>query len=149
MMQKPPRPTGIAILAILDFIGGVLLLLGGAFLAAIGGSSILTTYGYGAFSGVVTVFGGIAVVLGLFAIFVGWGLWSGKSWAWTLAVVLYILGALTSLVGLAGGSLGSIVPLILYALILWYLWKPHVKAYFGKGMAQTAPTVQAPPAPTQ
>jgi lysylphosphatidylglycerol synthetase-like protein (DUF2156 family) len=150
MMQKPSRPTGIAVLAILELIAGIIFLIGGAFLAALGGSSMLAAYGMGAFSGIIAIFGGVLAVVGIITIIVGWGLWSGKGWAWTLAVVLSALGVVFSLVGLIGGQASDIVGLIIDALILWYLFRPHVKTYFGKGMAmsQPAPTMQAPPAPT-
>ena len=151
MMQKPQRPTGIGVLAILTLIVGVFTLLGGGFIAAVGGSSILVSYGYGAYSGLVTVFGVVLVLLGIVALVDGWGLWSGKGWAWTLAVVLSILSIIFSLLGLLSGAGPNIVNLIIDVLILWYLWRPHVKAFFGKGMStsQPAPTMQAPPAPTQ
>ena len=149
MMQKPPRPTGVAILAILDFIGGALAILAGVAFIALGGSGLLGSFGFGSLlSGFVAVLGGVVLILGLFAIFVGWGLWSGKGWAWTLAIVLYAIGALFSLASLVTGSYTSIVSLVIYALLIWYLWKPHVKAYFGKGTApaQPASTMQSPPA---
>ena len=151
MMQKPPRPTGIAILAILAIIAGVIFLLGGGFLAAAGGSSILASYGYGAYTGIVTIFGGVLALFGIIALIDGWGLWSRKGWAWTLAVVLSILSVVFALLGLLAGAVSNVVGLIIDALILWYLWRPYVKAYFGKGMgtSQPAPTMQAPPTPTQ
>jgi hypothetical protein len=145
-MMKPPRPTGVAVLAILDFLAGILALLGGVFIAALGGSGLLALYGYGFFSGFVAVVGGFVIIIGIFAIIVGWGMWSGKEWAWILAIILYALGALSSVISLAGGNLGSVVGLLIDALLLWYLFRPHVKAFFGRGMgAQPAPMMQSAP----
>ncbi|MDA4125793.1 MAG: hypothetical protein OK452_01115 [Thaumarchaeota archaeon] len=149
MMPKPSRPTGVTILAILDFVGGVLAFFVGLFVVALGGSGLLSQFGYGFVSGFVVVAGVAVIIIGLLGLLLGWGMWTGKEWAWILAIVLYALGALSSLLSLAGGSLGSIVSLVIYGLLLWYLWKPHVKAYFGKGMGmQSAPTSQPAPPPT-
>jgi len=146
MMQKPLRPTGITILAILGFIGGILALLGGALFIAVASSGILSSYGVGMFSGFVSLFGGIIIVVGLFAIFVSWGMWSGKNWAWYLAVILYALGVVFGLVLLAGGSVAGLVSLLIDLLLLWYMFRPHVKAYFGMGgaMMQQGSTMQSP-----
>jgi hypothetical protein len=146
MMQKPPRPTGVAVLAILDLIAGILALLGGIFVAALGGSGLLALYGYGFFSGFVAFIGFFIIIVGVLAIVVGWGMWSGKGWAWILAIILYALGALTSLLSLAGGNVSSVVGLLIDALLLWYMFRPHVKAYFGRGTgAQPAPMMQTAP----
>lgn len=149
-MMKPQRPTGISILAILDFLVGALVILGGLFLVAVGGSGLLTSFGYGIFSGVVSVVGGFALLIGIFAIVVGWGMWTGKEWAWILALILYGLGALTSLVSLVGGGVSSLVSLLIDAFLIWYLFRPHVRAFFGKGMAQppVAPMATPPPQTT-
>ena len=145
-MMKPARPTGVAVLAILDFIVGILALLGGVFIAALGGSGLLALYGYGFFSGFVAAIGGVIIIIGIFAIIVGWGMWSGKEWAWILAIILYALGALSGLISLAGGNVGSVLGLLIDALLLWYLFRPHVKAFFGRGpRAQPAPTMQSAP----
>jgi hypothetical protein len=134
MMQRPSRPIGIAILAVLDIVVGVILLLAGLGLAAAGSSSMLATYGYGSLSGLVTILGGFFLLVGLLAVLVGWGFWTGKGWAWTLAVVLYVLGLLLSLLSLVSGIIPSIVSVLIEGLILWYLWRPNVRAYFRKGV---------------
>lgn len=146
MMQKPQRPTGITIIAILGIIVGILAILGGALVVAVAGSGILTSYGMGMFSGFISLFGGIIIIVGLLAIFVSWGMWSGKTWAWYLGVVLYGLGVVFGLISLIGGGLTGIVSLLIDILLLWYMFRPHVKAYFGigGGMMQQSPTMQPP-----
>jgi Predicted membrane protein (DUF2127) len=142
LAQKPSRPTGVAILAVLDLLGGIALILFGGLLAAAGGSSMLSSYGYGAYTGIAAGFGLALAVGGLLALLVGWGLWTGRGWAWTLGVVLYGIGLVFSIVGLVTGGASVLVSLVIDAIILWYLFRPHVKAYFGKGsaMAQPAPS---------
>lgn len=146
MMPKPARPGGVTVLAILDFLGGILAFFAGLFVVALGGSGLLSQFGYGFVSGFVVVAGVAVIIIGLLALLLGYGMWTGKEWAWLLAVILYALGAVSSLLSLAGGSFGSIVSLVIYGLLLWYLWKPHVKAYFGRGMGM-GPAPMAQPAP--
>ncbi|MBI3859635.1 MAG: hypothetical protein HY296_05275 [Thaumarchaeota archaeon] len=142
-----PRPTGVTVLAILDMVGGIIALLGGGLILA--GSSYLGTLGYGQFAGLAAAFGGGLLVVGVLAIVVGYGMWSGKGWAYLLSIVLYILGIVTSLGSLAFGNYSSIVGLVIYIIIIWYLWKPHVKAYFGRGAPPPmAPASMPPPSTT-
>jgi hypothetical protein len=147
-MMKPSRPTGITIIAILQFIFGVLAVLGGLAIAAIGGLGVFASLGFPILSSLVTALGGILVVFGLLALVVGWGMWTGKGWAWTLAVVLLALGVLLNLVSLIAGSPASAAGLIIDAVILWYMFRPHIKAYFGRGIAaQPTPMTQPSPPP--
>jgi hypothetical protein len=149
MMQKPMRPTGITVLAILAMIFGVIAILGGVFVAAVGGSSILALYGYGAFSGLLSVLGVAVAVYGFLIFIFGWGMWTGKGWAWILGVILVILGILSGLGSLGVGNFTSIGGLIIDVIILWYLFRPHVKAYFGRGTPTMQQAPQPAPAPTQ
>lgn len=148
-MQKPLRPTGIAILAILEFIGGILILLLGVLVAALSGS-FLASFGYGSLAGIGAAVGVVVALFGILALLVGWGLWTGMGWAWILAVVLTGLGVLGSLVSLALGSFTSIFGLIIDGAILWYLFRPHVKTFFGRGIqvAPQQPTFLSPPPAT-
>jgi hypothetical protein len=65
-------------------------------------------------------------------------------------VALSIVGIITGLISLAAGTAGSIVGLILQVLILYYLTRPHVKAFFGKGtMVPAQPVPPVPPTAPQ
>jgi lysylphosphatidylglycerol synthetase-like protein (DUF2156 family) len=124
------RPTGIAILAILYMIGGVLAVLGGILIMAalgVAATSLATNYG-GLIAAIGGVIGIVAVIIGLVAVGLGYGLWKGSSWAWTATLILEILGLLAGLAALPT----SIVSLLIAALIIYYLFRPNVKQYFGK-----------------
>ena len=69
---------------------------------------------------------------------IGWGFWTGKGWAWFLGMLFALIGILTSLVSVALGTAGSIVGLRLNRPIVYYLTRPHVKVFFGKGPAPEA-----------
>ena len=75
----------------------------------------------------------------------GYGLWRGSDWAWLIARFWASLCIVAGLVGvglsLLGGSItsqvlaaavGAAVPAVLAAVVLWYLFQPHVKAVFGR-----------------
>ena len=139
-----PRPTGVTIIAILNIISGIIMLLGGIGLAAIG--SILPTLttvdpnagGQMALAGLLGVggvaVGGILIILGIISFIVAWGLLKGKSWAWTVTVVLSVISIVMGIISLVGGNFGSVVNIIIAGIIIYYLYRPHVKAYFGKGV---------------
>jgi hypothetical protein len=63
----------------------------------------------------------------------------GMSWAWTLTVVLSVISIVLNAVSLVSGNFGGIINIIISGIVLYYLYRPHVKAYFGKGPAATTP----------
>ena len=134
------RPTGIAILVALEVLGSILLLIAGIGLIALGrlAGAIpvpIPRVLLGAFA---SFFGVVLLVLGLAGFVVSWGMWTGKGWAWWIALVLAVIGAVMGLASLPEGVLG----LLVNGFMAYYLWQPHVRAFFGKG-------VQAPPQPVQ
>ena len=73
------------------------------------------------------------MLLGMASFVVAYGLWTGKEWAWLVALILSGLGVLLSLVSIATGlGVGSIVSLVIDGIIIYYLTRPHVRACFGK-----------------
>jgi hypothetical protein len=144
-MSSKIRPTGITILVILEVISAIILLVFALALMAFSGF----IYQYippsqlppELFSSIM-VFGGALFVIGSIIVFlVAWGLWTGKKWAWYIAFIFAILGALGGLFSLPSGIVG----LIIDGLIIWYLWQPNVKAFFSMGAP--TPTMASPPPP--
>jgi hypothetical protein len=124
------RPLGVTILAVIDGIAGVLLLLGATFWLALGTAGSFVP-GAGPF---LAVFGALfslfALLFGLLFLGVAWGNWQGMGWAWTLGVILAVIGIIFSLP--ATLVLVGIVPLALNAFLLWYYTQQGVKRWFGK-----------------
>ena len=88
---------------------------------------------------------------------VGYGLRKGKAWAWTMSIIGILIGFATTsysiyfttlpFIGVIGNQVGFtayagiivdviIISIIVFVsielIILYYLYRPHVKAYFGK-----------------
>jgi len=147
----PERPTGITVLAILAGLGGILLLIGGIIIGAMAGaiSDFIKTYATSLGMGVVDVSGivetflvavaAIAFILGILYIAVAYGFWIGAGWSRMLAIILSILDIIGGLITLPSG----IITIIIAGLVLWYLMKTQVKAFFGQGPAPATP----PPPP--
>ena len=145
------RPTGVTILAVLEFIGGALGLLGACGLLGLGalggvaGVAGSDTAGGAAAAGALGFLGiGLGIVtlaLAIGGIIIGVGLWTLKRWAWNAARILSIISIVFSTIGIissaSGGnqSLGSaiagnIVSIAINAFIVWYLNKPEIKGAF-------------------
>ncbi|WP_202319597.1 hypothetical protein [Archaeoglobus neptunius] len=123
------RPLGVTLLALLNFISGIFCFIGAVtlvWLSAVIPPSAFEEFGPLA-SLIFSVGGLIFVVLGAVAIIVGYGLWIGASWAWWISVILTALNVLQSLLTLPAGVVGIVIG----AVILYYLTRPHVKEYFG------------------
>ncbi len=140
------RPTGVTILAILNFIGAAFCLLGGIGMILGGGfiATMLSQQSQGS-AGAAGILAGLGAAAGVFIIImggvsalVGFGLWKLKAWARIVSIVLYAISGAFQLLGI----LGSLAHFNLFALVwgafwvavdafvIWYLLKPEVKAAF-------------------
>src|SRR6266702_2644051 len=90
MMQKPSRPIGITLLAIIQILIGVLGLL--VSLAIIGVAALFSTVPtIGTLIGTVgVVIGGVFAFFSLIWLATGVGFLHGKGWAWTLGMIFYL-----------------------------------------------------------
>jgi uncharacterized membrane protein (DUF2068 family) len=149
-MQTAPknRPTGVTIIGILTIIGGVLMLVSGITLAAIAAVfPLLTSTGDQTtmlqsqipssipleYLGIASLaVGTILIIIGIVSLIVAYGLFKAKKWAWTANVGLSIISIAMGIVSIATGSVGSIVGIAISGVILYYLYRPHVREYFGK-----------------
>lgn len=149
--QYRSRPGGITLLAILQgltsfftLLGGVALLVLSAFFAA-GGWGLIpeeeladalqqipwaTTFTSVQFFALTTAFltvvGIVLLILAILGFIMTWGLWSGKSWARLITMILAVIGVFTGLFNLPG----SLISILIDVVILYYLTRPHIKAYY-------------------
>jgi hypothetical protein len=145
------RPVGVSIIAVLEFIGagicllaGIATLVGASFLGAM--FSQAQAQGAPAAGGFMAMLGGaISIVFFVFAAIaglLGWGLWTLKSWARIVVIVLSAIGILFSLLALLQFSsavlMGIIIRVGINGLIIWYLLKPEVAAAFAGSQSRSA-----------
>ena len=74
------------------------------------------------------VIGIVLLFIAIIGFIMTWGLWAGKKWARTITMILSVLGLLVALFSLPG----SLISMLLHLLVLYYLTRPHVKAYYYK-----------------
>ncbi len=70
------------------------------------------------------VIGAVAVIIGLINIFVGLALFSGKRWAWWLAVIIMALNIFVSLIS------AQFVGVLFYLVVFLYLLMKNTKGWF-------------------
>lgn len=122
-------------------VGGLVLIAVGPLLSSIPQSAIdenmtdadLAGITPSLLGGASAAMGAIVLAIGIASFVVAYGLLKGKGWSWTLTVVLSIISIVLNAVSIVSGNIGGIISIIISAVILYYLYRPHVKAYFGKG----------------
>jgi zinc ribbon protein len=136
-MQKPPRPIGITLLAIIQILIGVLGLL--ASLAIIGVAALFSTLPtVGTLLGTVgVVIGGVFAFFSLIWLATGIGFLHGKGWAWTLGMIFTVLSILGAAYVAFIGIYQAGYALVFWIIMIIYLTRHHVKVFFGKGTATT------------
>jgi hypothetical protein len=125
------RPTGVTVLAILAFVGGILSILAALTLLGLGG--LLVGAGYG---GLAVFFGIYALVWGALALWIGWGFWQLRPSAWRWGIILMVVGAVITLVqiplGYSGGIASAAISIAIDLAVIYYLTTPAVRAAFGQ-----------------
>ncbi len=139
-MALKARPSEITLVVILGVIGGVLELFAGLALLFVSAFLIgfLPTgvpFVPGLVFGFLTLIAGLLVVIAVIDFLAAWGLWTSRRWAWIVALVLAVLRVIGGLAALPMGIIGIIVQ----GLVIYFLTRPHVRAFFGR---------EAPPTPT-
>jgi hypothetical protein len=117
---RPPRPLGVAVLAVLVGLFGVLLIVGGLLIVI--GAGVLSIFGTGAIPSVVghvgLVVGAVVVIFGAIILGLAVGLWHLRMWA--LALTLLVLIVELALLGYAGEflTLTFLISLVLFIYLL-------------------------------
>jgi hypothetical protein len=164
LTQSTKRPFGVTIIAILVIVGGILLIFAGLSLLAFGvlftavtieeqqqdsqdaDLQSLTQF----FAGFGIVIGSIVLGVGIGYLVVSYGLLKGKGWAWIVTLILTIIAIVIqvasvisstiSLDALVSAITSHIIGIAINGVILYYLYRPSVKAYFGRS-SQTSTTI--------
>jgi len=104
--------------------------------------------------GVGVAIGTIVLAVGIGYLIVSYGLLKGKGWAWIVTVILTIIAIAVQIVSgitasmfnasfiddtnsFVTGIIAQIVGIAINGVILYYLYRPNVKAFFGKSQPST------------
>ncbi|MCZ6697287.1 MAG: hypothetical protein O7A63_12190 [Acidobacteria bacterium] len=117
-MEGRTRPGVVTLLAVLNLIGGVAGCLGSIAMFFMPTAVASGEMPDGA-PMIMAVVAGVMVLFSVIYLVCGIGLWKMKSYGRTMQLVL-------SFVGLLGFPIGTVVS----GLIIWYLFKPEIKAQF-------------------
>ena len=160
--HRPLGVTIIAILtiisAILILLGGVSLIAVGTLISVIPPldttSTTTSPNPVSQFFGVISaVVGSVLLTIGIGYLVMFYGLLKGKGWAWTITIILLLIGIAIQIISnitgavfnaslsisnsnntslLISGIAGGIIGIAVNVVIIYYLYRPHVKAFFGK-----------------
>ena len=143
--QQKHRPLGVTIIAVLTIIAGIAFLASG--ITAVTVAPFLSDTGpnnNNMLAGLSAVTGAALLTLGLAYFVMAFGLLKGKGWAWTITVVLSCIGIALGLVSIVSGHIGAIFNIVINGVILYYIYRPYVKSFFGKTTTTAAtPTASA------
>lgn len=104
--------------------------------------------------GVGIAIGAIVLAVGVGYLVVSYGLLKGKGWAWIITVILTIIAIAVQIVSgitasmfnasfiddtnsFVTGIIAQIVGIAINGVILYYLYRPNIKAFFGKSQPST------------
>jgi hypothetical protein len=102
---------GVTIIAILTAIGGI------GFLAS-GICGIVAAPFVSDFGGVSAGIGIIFLIIGIAYLVITYGLWKGKR-AWTVTLILSVIGIILAIASIALGNVGAIVSIIIHGVVIY------------------------------
>jgi hypothetical protein len=106
------RPLGITIITILVVIVAISILVNGF----VSPSPTLPVH----------------IIIGIAWLVLAWGLWTGRGWAWIITLILAVISAIFNVFEIITLNVGSVFSLIVNIIIIYYLYRPNVRAYFGR-----------------
>jgi hypothetical protein len=129
----PGRPVGVTVVAVIAFIQGIIgILMGIGLIVERNNDSLIEQIGQS--SGQVQTYGWLALIWGVLAVLVGWGLWNGGDWARILVAILEVLqiaGGVYMLFAWNGTFLfQGIWQIIVGLVVLWLLFNPRSDQFF-------------------
>ncbi len=119
------RPNGLTLLALLYGVIGFFVVGEGVAIVLISMGLVTEVTTFPAILGVLTILGGLCLFT--FAV----GAWKLKSWAWGLGIAIMIVAPILDL---AAAGLSAIGSFVVAGLIVYYLFRPHVRAAFGRDL---------------
>jgi hypothetical protein len=132
------RPTGVTILGVLFVIAGAFTQLGA--LTTLDAIPFVADVNSNVIGNSELALGAVLIPLGIeilciASFVVAYGLFTGRSWAWFVGVVLSIIGLVVNVISLVIANMftitGALVGIAINAIVLYYLSRRNVRRYFG------------------
>jgi hypothetical protein len=142
-------PSAIKIVTILAIVNGIILLVGGLitiyFIPTIITSQLrnitnltevnqlhpqISSGVSGTILSIIYIIALVSIALGGAWFCLAWSMYDSKQWAWLTTVILSIITIIFSILSI--GDIVNITTLIISGLILYYMYRPYVKSYFGR-----------------
>lgn len=118
-MGEARRPILVTLVGILYFLLGLIILIGA-----------ILYLGKGTWD-----MGLVDLIIGIIYLLVGFGCFKGWSWVWALAIIITVLYLILTAVDLILNHFADwpspLVIILISLFVLWYLFTPKVKRWFG------------------
>lgn len=131
------RPLLITVIGSLTMLSAILFLIFGVIFTILPESAIQdmwndyngTDVTYDVFKVVFSVVGVTLIVIAIISFLIGFAFLRGWTIAWYLGVLIYIVEAVLSLISIM--TIISVITLAFSLIVLYYLFRPRVKEFFG------------------
>lgn len=145
-MKSLKRPLGLIPVIIVQVLAGLLSLVGGIIPSAFSLNAQAQNLGFLQF--LAPELSLVLIVLGVFYLSLSYGLWKGYHWAWVASIGFIVVHIIADFGFVASRSfaIDKVIGLAVIGLILLYLLRPGVRAYFNKGKKTDSPINQNDPA---
>jgi hypothetical protein len=135
LAHEKQAPLGVKVLTGLAILTGLLMVIGGVALMALAAEIPLALLPPGQMPLIpafVTGVGASLIVVGGATIALAVGLFKGVGLAWRAMTVIAFVGIGISVISMAAGDIAQIGSVVIYGAILYYLYRPNVKQFFGR-----------------
>ena len=155
MTTNKERPDGITVIAILIIIGGIFLIIGGTSFLGLGAllstasEDIIQSNGgltdltqLASLGTIPLAIGAVLLILGIAYLIVSYGLLKAKAWAWVITIIVTIIGLIIQIISaiiaasitssVLYGLVSHIVGIFISGVIIYYMFRPNVKAFYRK-----------------
>ncbi len=122
-MSEKRRPAVVKILVMIVIIGSILPILAGVM--TLTGGAFETYFVQEWLHQIIATY---FVLVGVIGLVLAWGLWIGRGWAWTVALIIFIIGIIMDLVTLPTGIVGIVID----GIVLYLLIRPDTRRFCGK-----------------
>ena len=85
---------------------------------------------------IIQIISAVTIALGIVWFVLAWGLFKVKGWAWITTNILAVISLIISIIAIGTGGIMNVVTLVVNAAIIYFLYRPAVKSYFGRTKIQ-------------